>query len=94
MVDLYADRQQHFPIVSLEDGLAEQDWNRWASLNQRLGERLQLVGDDIFVTNPVLIRQGIQRHSWSYGSELRRHGCPGRLPAAPQRRTPASQAIP
>jgi enolase len=63
MVDFYADWVDRFPIVSLEDGLAEQDWDGWALLNQRLGDRLQLVGDDIFVTNPAIIREGIQKHT-------------------------------
>ena len=61
MVDFYADWVDRFPIVSLEDGLAEQDWDGWAVLNRRLGDRLQLVGDDIFVTNPAIIREGIQK---------------------------------
>ncbi len=48
-----------YPIISIEDGLGEQDWNGWASLTQQLGSRVQLVGDDIFVTNPAIIRKGI-----------------------------------
>jgi enolase len=63
MVEFYADWLDRFPIVSLEDGLAEQDWDGWAVLNRRLGDRLQLVGDDIFVTNPAIIRQGIQKNT-------------------------------
>jgi enolase len=61
MVDFYADWVDRFPIASLEDGLAEQDWDGWQLLNRRLGDRLQLVGDDIFVTNPAIIREGIER---------------------------------
>jgi enolase len=61
MVDFYADWVDRFPIVSIEDGLAEQDWAGWAVLNRRLGDRVQLVGDDIFVTNPAIIREGIQK---------------------------------
>jgi enolase len=61
MVDFYADWVERFPIVSIEDGLAEQDWAGWAVLNRRLGDRVQLVGDDIFVTNPAIIREGIQK---------------------------------
>ena len=61
MVDFYADWRERFPIASLEDGLAEQDWDGWQLLNGRLGNRLQLVGDDIFVTNPAIIREGIDR---------------------------------
>jgi enolase len=61
MVDFYADWVDRFPIASLEDGLAEQDWDGWQLLRRRLGDRLQLVGDDIFVTNPAIIREGIER---------------------------------
>jgi enolase len=61
MVDFYADWLDRFPIASLEDGLAEQDWDGWQLLRLRLGDRLQLVGDDIFVTNPAIIREGIER---------------------------------
>jgi enolase len=63
MVDFYADWVDRFPLVSLEDGLAEQDWEGWSVLNRRLGDRVQLVGDDIFVTNPDIIRQGIQKET-------------------------------
>src|SRR5207253_11483427 len=48
-----------FPIVSIEDGLAEDDWEGWAQLTRALGERVQLVGDDLFVTNPDRLRRGI-----------------------------------
>jgi enolase len=61
MVEFWSGWLDRFPIVSLEDGLAEQDWDGWAMLNARLGKRLQLVGDDIFVTNPSIIREGIAR---------------------------------
>ena len=61
MVDFYAGWLDRFPIVSLEDGLAEQDWDGWRVLQDRLGSRIQLVGDDIFVTNPAIIREGIDR---------------------------------
>ncbi|MGH7865849.1 MAG: phosphopyruvate hydratase [Candidatus Binataceae bacterium] len=60
MVRFYADWIARYPIVSLEDGLAEDDWDGWALLTRELGDRIQLVGDDIFVTNPVRIRRGIQ----------------------------------
>ena len=50
-----------YPIISLEDGCAEDDWDGWAALTQALGERVQLVGDDLFVTNPVRLREGIER---------------------------------
>ena len=50
-----------YPIVSIEDGLAEDDWDAWAQLTSELGDRVQLVGDDLFVTNPERLRQGIER---------------------------------
>jgi enolase len=50
-----------YPIVSIEDGLAEDDWDAWAQLTRELGDRVQLVGDDLFVTNPERLRQGIER---------------------------------
>ncbi len=50
-----------YPILSIEDGLAEDDWDGWAALTRELGDRCQLVGDDIFVTNPGILRQGIER---------------------------------
>jgi enolase len=59
MIDLWADWLSKYPIVSLEDGLGEQDWSGWQKITQRLGERLQLVGDDTFVTNPKIITQAI-----------------------------------
>jgi enolase len=61
MADFYAGLVDRFPIVSLEDGCAEDDWDGWRSLTERLGERIQLVGDDIFVTNPGRLQQGIDR---------------------------------
>jgi enolase len=60
MVRFYADWISRYPIVSLEDGLAEDDWDGWALLTKELGARIQLVGDDIFVTNPARIRRGIE----------------------------------
>ena len=61
MIDFWAEWTGRYPIVSIEDGLAEEDWAGWAALTQRLGERLQLVGDDIFVTNPAILRQAIEK---------------------------------
>ncbi len=55
----YCDLVSQFPIVSIEDGIAEDDWEGWAFLTQELGERVQLVGDDLFVTNPDRLRKGI-----------------------------------
>ena len=60
MVDLYADWVERYPIVSIEDGMAEDDWDGWALLTARLGRKIQLVGDDLFVTNPARLRRGIQ----------------------------------
>jgi len=59
MVDYYEALLDRYPIVSLEDGMAEDDWEGWAMLTERVGGRLQLVGDDIFVTNPAILRRGI-----------------------------------
>ena len=59
LIDLWADWVARYPIVSLEDGLAEDDWTGWAALTARLGGTVQLVGDDLFVTNPERIRRGI-----------------------------------
>ncbi len=62
MIDLYADWAEKYPIISLEDGLAENDWEGWAALTSRLGGKIQLVGDDVFVTNPAILREGISKH--------------------------------
>jgi enolase len=59
MVAMYADWATRFPIVVLEDGLAEDDWDGWTLLNRELGDRIELVGDDLFVTNVERIRRGI-----------------------------------
>jgi enolase len=59
LIDLYADWIDRYPIISLEDGLAEDDWAGWAALRARLGDRLQIVGDDHFVTNTTRIARGI-----------------------------------
>ena len=61
MIELWADISERYPLLFLEDGLAEGDWEGWKQLTDRLGDRLQLVGDDIFVTNPVILRAGIER---------------------------------
>jgi enolase len=59
LVDYWEDLIDRYPIVSLEDGMAEEDWDGWSTLTARLGERIQLVGDDVFVTNPAILRRGI-----------------------------------
>jgi len=61
MVTRYEQMLGRYPIVSIEDGLGEDDWAGWAMLTKRLGDRVQLVGDDLFVTNPAIIQQGIQK---------------------------------
>jgi len=59
MIALYEDWVRQYPIISIEDGLAEGDWPGWAALTRALGDRVQLVGDDIFVTNPEILARGI-----------------------------------
>ncbi len=61
MIERYAQITERFPVWLIEDGLAEDDWDGWAALTARLGERVQLVGDDIFVTNPAIIADAISR---------------------------------
>jgi enolase 1/2/3 len=61
MVDYYAELVAAYPIVSIEDGLAEEDWEGWKMLTDRLGDRVQLVGDDLFVTDTARLRLGIER---------------------------------
>ncbi len=61
LVEFYADLASRYPIVSLEDGMAEGDWEGWAALTRKLGGKIQLVGDDVFVTNPAILREGIQK---------------------------------
>ncbi len=59
MIDYYADLIDRYPIFSIEDGLAEQDWDSWPKMTEKLGRLVQLVGDDVFVTNPKIFTQGI-----------------------------------
>jgi len=61
MIERYAEITQRFPVWLIEDGLAEDDWDGWEALTERLGRKIQLVGDDIFVTNPAIIREAISR---------------------------------
>ena len=60
MVEYYVRLCDRYPIISIEDGLAEDDWEGWAMITERLGSRIQLVGDDLFVTNPKILARGIQ----------------------------------
>ncbi|HSM51339.1 MAG TPA: phosphopyruvate hydratase, partial [Thermoanaerobaculia bacterium] len=61
MIRFYEDLVGRYPIASIEDGLAEDDWDGWRALTAALGARVQLVGDDLFVTNPAIVREGIER---------------------------------
>jgi enolase len=60
MINRYAELVKKYPIVSIEDGLSEHDWDGWKILTRELGKNTQLVGDDLFVTNPKIFRQGIK----------------------------------
>ncbi|MFE6664742.1 phosphopyruvate hydratase [Streptomyces sp. NPDC057697] len=61
LIDRYEEMIDRFPVWSIEDGLAENDWDGWVRLTERLGDRIQLMGDDIFVTNPDIITEAIER---------------------------------
>ncbi len=61
MVALWADWARQYPIISLEDGMAENDWNGWKMLTDELGKKIELVGDDVFCTNPAILAQGIEK---------------------------------
>jgi enolase len=60
MVEYYVGLVNEYPILSIEDGVAEDDWEGWSLLTKELGEKVQLVGDDLFVTNPKVLAQGIE----------------------------------
>ena len=62
MVELYEDWIRQYPIISIEDGVAEGDWEGWKLLTKAIGGRVQLVGDDVFVTNPAILERGIADH--------------------------------
>jgi len=62
MVDYLADLASRYPIFSIEDGLAEDDWDGWKNLTQKIGKKVQLVGDDLFVTNPTRLKRGIENN--------------------------------
>jgi phosphopyruvate hydratase len=61
MIDWYAEMVEKYPIITLEDGLGERDWDGWKKLTERLGGKIQLVGDDLFVTNPAILKEGIEK---------------------------------
>jgi enolase len=61
MVDFYENLVNKYPIISIEDGMAENDWDGWKLLTERLGSKIQIVGDDLFVTNPKILKEGIQK---------------------------------
>ncbi|MBI3793866.1 MAG: phosphopyruvate hydratase [Nitrospinae bacterium] len=61
MIKIWESWTSQYPIVSIEDGLAEQDWKGWKALTDSLGKKIQIVGDDIFVTNPKILKEGIQK---------------------------------
>ncbi len=61
MIEMYASWYEKYPIVSIEDGLGESDWDGWKKLTDRLGKKIQLVGDDLFVTNPKILKEGIEK---------------------------------
>ena len=61
MIEMYAEWCEKYPIVSIEDGLGERDWDGWKKLTDRLGDKIQLVGDDLFVTNPKILKEGIEK---------------------------------
>jgi len=62
LIDFYADWCAKYPIITIEDGMAEGDWDGWKRLTDKLGKKVQLVGDDLFVTNPAIFREGIDKH--------------------------------
>jgi len=61
MIDWYAEMVEKYPIINLEDGLGERDWDGWKKLTERLGGKIQIVGDDLFVTNPAILKEGIEK---------------------------------
>jgi enolase len=61
LADYWADIVERYPVISIEDGMDEEDWDGWKALTERLGDRVQLVGDDLFVTNPERLRRGIEQ---------------------------------
>ena len=62
MADFWADWSERYPIISIEDGMNEDDWAGWKALTERIGSKVQLVGDDLFVTNTKRLKQGIEQN--------------------------------
>ncbi|MDY0211536.1 MAG: phosphopyruvate hydratase, partial [Desulfuromonadaceae bacterium] len=62
MVEFYVDLVDRYPIISIEDGMAENDWDGWKLMTERLGEKIQIVGDDLFVTNTKILQEGIDKN--------------------------------
>lgn len=63
MIDFYEVWTEKYPIISIEDGLAESDWNGWGDLTQRIGSKVEIIGDDLYATNKTLLKQGVEYHS-------------------------------
>ena len=61
LIDFYENLVNKYPIISIEDGMAENDWDGWKKITERLGKQVQIVGDDLFVTNPKILKEGIQK---------------------------------
>jgi enolase len=61
MVEFYADLVERYPIISIEDGMAENDWDGWKLMTEKLGDKIQIVGDDLFVTNTRILAEGIAK---------------------------------
>ncbi|ABQ25970.1 phosphopyruvate hydratase [Geotalea uraniireducens] len=61
LIDFYENLVNKYPIISIEDGMAENDWDGWKKMTERLGKRIQIVGDDLFVTNPRILKEGIDK---------------------------------
>ena len=61
MIDMYVKWTEKYPVYSIEDGLADTDWDSWIALNKKLGDKIQIVGDDLFATNPQRIARGIEQ---------------------------------
>ena len=70
MVEFLANWVDHYPICSVEDGLDESDWDGWATLTSKIGDKVQLVGDDLFVTNTRILGEGIEKKVEDFAAEV------------------------